>query len=75
MGRANVVPVSIAEEAKDPSRVVPMAITAASTFTYVAGFAFNIILAFCMGDPRSLLQSPTDQPVSGFEVSNASASC
>lgn len=54
----------IAEETKDPSRVVPMAITSASVFTYVAGFLYNIALAFCMGDPQELLHSPTGLPVS-----------
>ncbi|KAL2259714.1 hypothetical protein VTK26DRAFT_6505 [Humicola hyalothermophila] len=53
----------IAEETKDPSRVVPMAIAAASIFTYVAGFAYNIVLAYTMGDPRELVASPTGLPV------------
>ncbi|GAB1316868.1 polyamine transporter tpo5 [Madurella fahalii] len=54
----------IAEETKDPSRVVPIAITSASVFTYVAGFLYNIVLAYCMGDPGELLASPTGLPVS-----------
>ena len=32
-------------------------------FTYVAGFLFNIVLCFCMGDPATILSSPIDQPV------------
>jgi len=54
----------IAEEAKDPSRVVPKAIASAITFTYVIGFVFNLVLVLCMGDPRDLLASPSGQPVS-----------
>ncbi|KAL1842995.1 hypothetical protein VTJ49DRAFT_3472 [Mycothermus thermophilus] len=54
----------IAEETKDPSRVVPTAIASASVFTYVAGFLYNVVLAYCMGDPRELLASPTGLPVS-----------
>ncbi|KAK0740477.1 amino acid permease [Schizothecium vesticola] len=53
----------IAEETKDPSRVVPIAITSASVFTYVVGFLYNVALAYCMGDPRELLNSPTGLPV------------
>jgi amino acid transporter len=55
---------SIAEEAKDPARVIPKAIAHATTFTYVIGLAFNLILVICMGDPISLVNSPTGQPVS-----------
>ena len=32
-------------------------------FTYVAGFLFNIVLCYCMGDPAKILASPIDQPV------------
>ncbi|KAI9781724.1 MAG: Amino-acid permease 2 [Geoglossum umbratile] len=53
----------IAEEAKDPARVVPTAIVSASVFTYAAGWLFNIVLVFCMGDPKGLLRSPAGQPV------------
>jgi hypothetical protein len=48
---------------KDPARVVPKAIIAATTFTYLAGLLFNIVLVFCMGDLQSLLNTPTGQPV------------
>lgn len=57
----------IAEEVKDPSRVVPKAIAMALTFTYVVGWLFNIVLVFCMGDPKTLLSTqgdPIGQPVS-----------
>lgn len=32
-------------------------------FTYVAGFLFNIVLVFCMGDPNAIMASPIEQPV------------
>ncbi len=53
----------MAEEVKDPARTVPKAIASALSFTYVAGWLFNIVLVFCMGDPAELLQSPIQQPV------------
>ncbi len=54
---------SLAEETKDPSRTVPWAIVFANVFTYVGGFLFNIVLVFCMGDPKALLSSRVGQPV------------
>ncbi|KAK3393379.1 amino acid/polyamine transporter I [Podospora didyma] len=53
----------IAEEAKDPSRIVPKAIANATTFTYIIGFLFNLVLVLCMGDPLDLVKSPSGQPV------------
>lgn len=53
----------IAEEVRDPARMVPTAIASALTFTYVVGWLFNIVLVFCMGDPAELLASPIAQPV------------
>ena len=32
-------------------------------FTYLAGFLFNIVLCFCMGDPVKVLATPIFQPV------------
>jgi hypothetical protein len=32
-------------------------------FTYVAGFLFNIVLCFVMGNPSEILASPVAQPV------------
>jgi hypothetical protein len=32
-------------------------------FTYIAGFLFNIVLCFVMGDPAEILASPIAQPV------------
>lgn len=53
----------IAEEVKDPARIVPKAIALALTFTYVVGWVFTIILVICMGDPAEILASPIGQPV------------
>ncbi|KAK3685428.1 amino acid permease [Podospora appendiculata] len=53
----------IAEEAKDPARIVPKAIALALSFTYVVGWLFNLVLVFCMGDPAEILASPIFQPV------------
>jgi len=44
----------------------PWAITLAMAFTYVAGFLFNIVLCFVMGNPLAadgILASPLAQPV------------
>jgi len=54
----------IAEESKDPGRVIPKAIANATTFTYIIGFLFNLTLVLCMGDPLDLIDSPSGQPVS-----------
>lgn len=35
----------------------------AMLFTYIAGFLFNIVLCFCMGNPADILASPIAQPV------------
>lgn len=35
----------------------------AMAFTYIAGFLFNIVLCFCMGDITEILGSPIAQPV------------
>lgn len=32
-------------------------------FTYVAGWLYNIVLCFVMGDPQDVLASPLAQPV------------
>lgn len=61
----------IAEETKNPAVTVPTAISTALGFTYVVGWLFNIVLAFCMGpldltsdDPsRNILASVIEQPV------------
>ena len=42
---------------------MPWAIALALTFTYVVGWLFNIVLAFCMGEPTEILVSPIAQPV------------
>jgi hypothetical protein len=48
---------------------VPTAIVSASIFTYVVGWLFNIVLVFCMGDPKAILKSPAGQPVRSFLAS------
>jgi amino acid transporter len=53
----------IAEEAKNPSHIVPRAITWALGFTYVAGFFFNLILVVCEGDESVLMANVVAQPV------------
>ncbi|KAK0343013.1 polyamine transporter tpo5 [Friedmanniomyces endolithicus] len=53
----------ITEEIKDPEIKAPWAISMAMLFTYVAGWLFNIVLCFVMGDISSILTSPMQQPV------------
>ncbi|RAL06723.1 amino acid transporter [Aspergillus homomorphus CBS 101889] len=53
----------ITEEISNPEIKAPWAISLAMLFTYLAGFLFNIVLCFCMGDPSGILSSPTEQPV------------
>ena len=53
----------IAEEIDTPELKAPWAISMAMVFTYVAGFLYNIVLAYCMGDPADILASPFAQPV------------
>jgi amino acid transporter len=53
----------ITEEMKEPEVKAPWAISLAMAFTYVAGFLFNIVLCFVMGDPAEILASPIAQPV------------
>ncbi|KUJ07917.1 amino acid transporter [Mollisia scopiformis] len=53
----------ITEEISEPEVKAPWAISLAMLFTYLAGFLFNIVLCFCMGDPSDILASSLDQPV------------
>lgn len=53
----------IAEEMRNPEVKAPWAISLALGFTYIAGFLFNIVLCFVMGDPAEILASPMEQPV------------
>jgi len=53
----------ITEEIRDPAVKAPWAISMAMLFTYLAGFLFNIVLCFRMGDPADILTSPIEQPV------------
>ncbi|KAF2397978.1 amino acid transporter [Trichodelitschia bisporula] len=53
----------IAEEISEPELKAPWAISMAMVFTFVAGWLYNIVLAFCMGNPEEILASPVAQPV------------
>ena len=56
----------ITEEIQDPEVKAPWAISMAMLFTYIAGWLFNIVLCFTMGDingPDGILSSPMEQPV------------
>ncbi|TVY48190.1 putative amino-acid permease [Lachnellula occidentalis] len=53
----------ITEEISQPEVKAPWAISLAMAFTYIAGFLFNIVLCFCMGDPTEILASTLAQPV------------
>lgn len=53
----------ITEEISEPEIKAPWAISLAMLFTYLAGFLFNIVLCFCMGDPSDILASSLGQPV------------
>ena len=53
----------ITEEIEEPEIKAPWAISTAMLFTYLAGFVFNIVLCFTMGDPAKILASPIEQPV------------
>jgi len=53
----------ITEEIDEPEIKAPWAISLAMLFTYLAGFLFNIVLCFCMGDPAEILASTLSQPV------------
>ena len=53
----------ITEEISEPEKKAPWAISMAMLFTYVAGFLFNIVLCFCMGNPTEILGSSMQQPV------------
>ncbi|KAL2444001.1 putative amino-acid permease C15C4.04c [Exophiala dermatitidis] len=53
----------IAEEIKNPEIKAPWAISTALGATYVGGWLFTIVLAYCMGDLEDILNSPVGQPV------------
>ncbi|RAL64633.1 hypothetical protein DID88_001666 [Monilinia fructigena] len=53
----------ITEEISEPEKKAPWAISLAMLFTYIAGFLFNIVLCFCMGDPTDILGTTIGQPV------------
>lgn len=53
----------LCEEILNASVRAPQAIACALSVTYVLGFLFNIVLAFCMGDLTAILGSEIGQPV------------
>lgn len=53
----------ISEEIIQPELKAPWAISTAMLFTYVAGWLYNLVLCFTMGDIHSILNSPMAQPV------------
>ncbi|RKF58562.1 putative amino-acid permease C15C4.04c [Golovinomyces cichoracearum] len=60
----------ITEEISEPEVKAPWAISLAMFFTYIAGFLFNIVLCYCMGDPNEILDSPTIQPVAQIFINS-----
>jgi amino acid transporter len=53
----------ITEEISQPEIKAAWAISLAMAFTYIAGFLYNIVLCFTMGDPNSIMSSPIQQTV------------
>ena len=53
----------IAEEIKDPEIKAPWSIAIALGFTWIGGWLFNIVLAYCSGDPTHTLGNVVAQPV------------
>ncbi|KAK4500253.1 hypothetical protein PRZ48_008442 [Zasmidium cellare] len=56
----------IAEEIKQPEIKTPWAISLGMLFTYIAGWLYNIVLCFVMGNisaPNSIIHSPIEQLV------------
>ncbi|PVH91804.1 amino acid transporter [Periconia macrospinosa] len=56
----------IAEEIQNPELKAPWAISTGMLFTFVAGWLYNVVLCFVMGDitgADSILASPIEQPV------------
>ena len=53
----------IAEEIKDPQIKAPWSIALALGFTWIGGWLFTIVLAYCSGDPTHTLSNVVDQPV------------
>ena len=53
----------IAEEIKNPEIKAPWSIALALGFTWIGGWLFNIVLAYCSGDPKHTLGNVVVQPV------------
>ncbi|KAL6712923.1 polyamine transporter tpo5 [Lecanora helva] len=53
----------IAEEIKNPEIKAPWSIALALGFTWIGGWLYTIVLAYCSGDPTRTLDNVVDQPV------------
>lgn len=53
----------IAEEIKDPEIKAPWSIAIALGFTWIGGWLFTIVLAYCSGNPKHTLGNVVVQPV------------
>lgn len=53
----------IAEEIKDPEIKAPWSIALALGFTWIGGWLYTIVLAYCSGDPATTLENAVAQPV------------
>lgn len=53
----------IAEEIKDPEIKAPWSIALALGFTWIGGWLYTIVLAYCSGDPTHTLDNVVVQPV------------
>ena len=53
----------IAEEIRNPEIKAPWSIALALGFTWIGGWLFTIVLAYCVGDPTEKLSNVVDQPV------------
>lgn len=53
----------IAEEIQNPEIKAAWSIALALGFTYVGGWLYTIVLAYCSGDPTELLGNAVEQPV------------
>lgn len=50
-------PAHLCEEMKNPEIKAPWAIAAGNTTTLILGFLYNIVLCFCLGDPKSVIDA------------------
>ena len=53
----------IAEEIKEPEIKAPWSIALALGVTWIGGWLYTIVLAYCSGDPAKTLENAVEQPV------------